>query len=174
MPLLLPLLLLVALFALAILMWPVTLWRRVRAGHLRRRVLLWPFRVRWVALAVSLLMFVAIALWFAGGIATPTGREVLAGTAAGLALGLVAAAMARVEAERGALYLAPNRAMVWVVALVLVARLAWIAMDWLAGDVDAHRHAIALGAALLAFATAYSATLARRLAACARGAAPAP
>jgi hypothetical protein len=175
MPLLLPVLLLVALFALAVLIWPFTLWRRVRRGHLRRRVVLWPFRVRRVMLALGLAVFLAVALPMAGGIGTPAGMELLAGTATGLALGLLAAALARIDVERGAAYLSPNRWMVIAVALVLVARLAWIARDWLAGDVAAHRHAIALGAALIAFATAHSAVLARRLGravACTRGSAP--
>ncbi|TCZ82869.1 hypothetical protein [Lysobacter sp. N42] len=173
MPVLLPVLVLVGLFAAALLMWPLTLWRRVRRGHLRRRVVLWPFRARRLALALGLLVFLAIALPMAGGPATDAGRELLAGTAAGLGLGLLAAALAGVDTVGGALHLSPNRWMVLLVALVLVARLTWIARDWLAGDGDAHRHAVALGAALLGFAAAHSATLARRLsraAACARGA----
>ena len=172
MPLLLPVLLLVALFALALLLWPLTLWRRVRRGHLRRRVVLWPFRVRRIALAIGLVLFMAVALPMAGGVATPAGTELLAGTGIGLAMGLVAAALARIDVDSGAAYLAPNRGAVIAVALVLIARLAWIARDWLAGDANAHRHAIALGAALVAFAAAHSAVLARRLGralACARG-----
>lgn len=177
MPLLLPVLLLVALFALALLAWPFTLWRRVRTGHLRRRVVLWPFKVRRVMLLVGLAMFLGIAMSFAGGMGTPASRELLLATAAGLVLGLLAAALAHIDVERGSLYLAPNRWMVLVVALVLLARLAWVALDWLEGDADAHRHAVALGGALLGFAAAHSATLARRLGralACARGATPSP
>jgi hypothetical protein len=175
MPLLLPVLVLVALFALALLMWPFALWRRVRTGHLRRRVVLWPFRVRRVMLALGLVVFLAIALPIAGGIGSPAGLELLAGAGTGLALGLLAAALARIDVERGAAFLAPNRWMVLAVALLLVARLVWIGRDWLAGDADAHRHAIALGAALVGFATAHAAVLARRLAralACARTDAP--
>ncbi len=171
MPLLLPVLLLVALFALALLAWPFTLWRRVRTGHLRRRVLLWPYRLRRVVLVFGLGLFLVVALGFAGGMATPAGAELLVATAAGLALGLLAAALAGVDVEQGAAHLAPNRWMVLLVALVLLARLAWIAMDWLAGDAAAHRHAVALGGALLGFATAHSAVLAHRIGhalACAR------
>lgn len=173
MPVLLPLLVLAAMFVVAVLAWPLTLWRRLRRGHLRRRVVPWPFRVRRVMLAVGLLLFLALALPLAGGPGTAAGREVLAGTGAGLALGLLAAALAGVDIDGGALHLTPNRWMALLVALVLLARLAWIGRDWLAGDADAHRHAVALGAALLAFATAHSSTLARRLsraAACARAA----
>ena len=175
MPLLLPLMLLVAIFALALLAWPFTLWRRVRDGHLRRRVLLWPYRVRRLLLAAGLAVFLIVALMLGGGPATPAGRELLAGSGAGLVLGLLAAALAAIDVERGAAHLAPNRWLVLLVALLLLARLGWIAMDWLAGDVDAHRHAVALGGALLAFAAAHSALLAHRLGralACARRAAP--
>lgn len=175
MPLLLPLFLLAALFALALLAWPFTLWRRVRTGHLRRRVVLWPYRVRRVALLATLALFLGVSLWLADGPGTPAGRELLAGSGAGLVLGLLAAALAVVEVERGAAHLAPNRWMVLLVAVVLLARLGWIARDWLAGDADAHRHAVALGGALLAFAAAHSALLAHRLGrvlACARRASP--
>lgn len=177
MPLLLPLLALAALFAIALLLWPFTLWRRVRTGHLRRRVVVWPFRVRRWMLAGGLLVFLAVALPLAGGPGSPDGRELLAGTGVGLAAGLLAAALARIDVEGGAPYLAPNRWMVLAVAFALLARLAWIGRDWLAGDTQAHRHAIALGAALVAFAAAHSALLARRLGralACARRRAPSP
>lgn len=172
MPLLLPVLLLVALFALALLAWPFTLWRRVRSGHLRRRVVLWPFKVRRVMLAVGLGIFLVVAVWLAGGFGASAARELLAATAAGIALGVLAAALSTIDVERGALYLSPNRWMVLIVALVLLARLAWIALDWLGGNEAAHRHAVALGGALLGFAAAHSATLAHRLGhalACARG-----
>lgn len=174
MPLLLPLFLLVALFALALLAWPFNLWRRLRTGHLRRRVVLWPYRVRRWALLAGLALFIGISLWLADGPGTPAGRELLVASGAGLVLGLLAAALAAVDVEQGAAHLAPNRWMVLLVALVLLARLGWIAREWLAGDGDAHRHVVALGGALIAFAAAHSALLASRLAralACARRAA---
>lgn len=175
MPLLLPVFLLLALFALALLAWPFTLWRRVRSGHLRRRVVLWPFKLRRVVLAIGLGVFVAMAVWLADGPGTPAARELLAATAAGIFLGLLAAALSGIDVERGAPYLTPNRWMVLLVALALLARLLWIALDWVAGDAAAHRHAVALGGALLGFATAHSATLAHRLGralACARRSGP--
>lgn len=177
MPLLLPVLLLFGVFALALLAWPFTLWRRVRTGHLRRSVLLWPYRLRRIALALGLGVFLVVALWLAGGLTAPGARELLGATGAGLALGLLAARRAGIDVERGALYLAPDRWMVLLIALVLVARLAWIALDWLAGAADAHAHAVALGGALLGFATAHSALLAHRLGhalACARRAGRSP
>lgn len=177
MPLLLPVLLLVLLFAAALLAWPFTLWRRVRTGHLRRRVVLWPFRVRRVLLLVSTVLFTGIAVALAGGWAAPASRELALALALGAAAGLLAGALARVDVEGGALYLAPNRWMVLAVALALLARLAWVALDWMQGDPAARGHAVALGGALLGFATAHSATLARRLGralACARRGLPSP
>lgn len=162
MPLLLPLLLLALLFALAILMWPVTLWRRARRGHLRRRVVPWAVRVRTVALGFAVALFGLLCLlgWLG---AAPA--EAMAGLAAGLAVGLAAGALGRLERERGTPYLTPRPGFAVVIALVVAGRMVWLAWDLARGGgwEEARRHAAPLGGLLVGYAFAQSAVLGARL-----------
>lgn len=162
MPLLLPVALLVALFVLALLMWPVTLWRRARRGHLRRRIAPWAVFVRTALLAVGTAVF---ALFAAAGWTGAAPRDALLGLAAGLVVGGLAGALARVERERRATFLTPRAGFAIAIALVIAGRVAWLGWDLATGGgwAEARRHAAPLGGLLLGYALAQSAVLAWRL-----------
>lgn len=162
MHLLLPVALLVALFVLALLMWPVTLWRRARRGHLRRRIAPWAVAVRTGLLVVGTGAF---AMFAATGWTGAAPRDALLGLAAGLAVGGLAGALGRLERERRAIYLTPRAGFAVAIALVIAARVAWLGWDLAAGGgwTEARRHAAPLGGLLLGYALAQSAVLAWRL-----------
>ncbi|MFZ5656037.1 MAG: hypothetical protein ACOY37_03075 [Pseudomonadota bacterium] len=162
MPLLIPVLLLLALFALALLMWPVTLWRRARRGHLRRRIAPWAVHVRSAMLAIATAVFgLVVALGWSG--APP--REAALGLAAGLGVGLLAAALARLEVDSRAVHLTPRWGFSIAIALVVATRVAWLGWDLAHGGgwAEARRHAAPLGGLLVGYAFAQSAVLGARL-----------
>lgn len=162
MPLLIPVALLFALFALALLMWPVTLWRRARRGHMRRRVAPWAVYVRSLMLAVATGLFgLVVALGWSGG----PPREAGLGLLAGLAVGAVAAMLGRIETEGRAVYLTPSWGFPIAVALLVAGRVLWLAWDVAMGGgwAEARRHAAPLGGLLVGYAFAQSGVLALRL-----------
>lgn len=162
MPLLLPIALLVALFVLALLMWPVTLWRRARRGHLRRRIAPWAVHVRAVLLALGSGLFV---LFAAMGWTGATPRDALLGLAVGLAIGAAAGALARLEREARAVHLTPRLGFAAAIALVVAGRVAWLGWDLAMGGgwAEARRHAAPLGGLLLGYALAQWSLLSWRL-----------
>ncbi|TBR06924.1 MAG: hypothetical protein EPO46_11665 [Lysobacter sp.] len=162
MPLLLPFLLLFALFAIALLMWPVTLWRRTRTGHLRRRVRLWPYAVRLAVLGFSVVLYVPVTLAVAGGWGLPV-AEPLFGLAIGVAVGMVSAGLARLDVVDGRSYLTPSRMMVLLVTLAILARLGWLVYEAATGDTSVHAHVLAIGGALLGYAAGHSLLMLLRL-----------
>lgn len=162
MPLLLPIALLVALFVLALLMWPVTLWRRARRGHLRRRIAPWAVAVRTGLLVVGTAAF---ALFAATGWTGAAPRDALLGLAAGVAVGALAGALGRLEREGRATWLTPRAGFAIAIALVVAGRVAWLGWDIAMGGgwAEARRHAAPLGGLLLGYALAQSSVLSWRL-----------
>lgn len=162
MPLLLPVLLLVAMFALAVLLWPVTLWRRARRGHLRRRVAPWAVYVRGALLAVATGVFLLFAL--AGWTGAPW-QEALLGLGGGLAVGAAAGGLGRLERDGRAVFLTPRMGFAIAIALVVAGRVAWLGWDLAtgAGWGDARRHAAPLGGLLIGYAFAQTLALSWRL-----------
>lgn len=123
MPLLLVPVLLLSLLALLLLLWPIGLWQRYRAGRMRRRA-----RPLWVGfnalgLAVSSALFLAGAvlgsLWIAGA-----GWNAAGGLLAGAALGLAGLRLARFEAGGSQLHYTANAWLVTALTMLLALRLA--------------------------------------------------
>lgn len=162
MPLLLPVFLLIALFVLAVLLWPVTLWRRARRGHLRRRIAPWAVHVRGLMLAAAVLVFLLLAL--AGWTGAPW-REAGLGLAAGAAVGGASGTLAQLHREGRAVYLTPRLGFAIAIALVVAGRVAWLGWDLAtgAGWGDARRHAAPLGGLLIGYAFLQTAVLSWRL-----------
>lgn len=131
MPLILLLPLLVAgLFALWVLLLPLTLLQRYRHGRARRRLQPWAVRANAWLLAVSVLVFVcsawAIAHWVPDAL-----RDATIGLATGAAVGLAGLRLARFEATPQGLYRTPNRWLVLGLSVLLAARIAiglWLAL----------------------------------------------
>ena len=162
MPLLLPVALLAALFVIALLMWPFTLWQRARRGHLRRRILPWAIHVRSLLLTVATAVFT---LFAATGWSGAPPRHVLSGLAAGLAVGVASGALGRLQREGRAVHLTPRAGFAIAIALVIAARVAWLGWDLStgAGWGDVRRHAAPLGGLLVGYAFAQSMVLSVRL-----------
>jgi hypothetical protein len=162
MPLLLPVALLVALFVLALLVWPLTLWRRARRGHLRRRIAPWAIHVRGALLLGATLLF---ALFAAAGWTGASPRDAFLGLGAGLGIGTLAGLLARIERDGRALHLTPRAGFAIAIALVVAGRVAWLGWDLATGGgwADARRHAAPLGGFLLGYALAQAAALSVRL-----------
>lgn len=162
MPLLLPIALLVALFVLALLTWPLTLWRRARRGHLRRRIAPWATHVRSVLVAVGTAVFCLFAVTGWTGAAP---RDALLGLAAGVGTGVLSGALARLEHDGRGVYLTPRAGFAIAIALVVAGRVAWLGWDLASagGWADARRHAAPLGGLLLGYALGQSTVLSARL-----------
>lgn len=162
MPLLIPVLLLLALFVLALLLWPVTLWRRARRGHLRRRVAPWAVHLRSALLGIAAAVFATVvALGWSGAPA----HEAALGLGLGMAVGALAAASARIEADARAIHVTPRWGFAVAIALVVAARVAWLGWHVAHGEgwLEWRRHAAPLGGLLVGYAFARSALLGARL-----------
>lgn len=136
MPLLiLPLLVVVALFAVVALI-PLALVQRYRMGTSRQRARGWLATINLAGLVLSAILFLTSAslttIWVPG-----TLTYTAAGLAAGTALGIVGLWLTRWESSAGALHYTPNRPLVLGVMLLVSARLlygcwrAW--QSWRAG-----------------------------------------
>ena len=132
--LLLPLLLL-ALVALWLVLLPLTLWARYRAGRARRRAIGWAVRANAWLLAVSLPLFLLTA-WATSRWAPDALRDAGVGLLLGVLLGIVSLWLTRFEQDARGLVYTPSRwpalLLTTLVALRIVAGL-WVALRHAAG-----------------------------------------
>jgi hypothetical protein len=158
---------------LALLLMPVTIVQRYRAGTSRRRVRRWVIVLNVSVAALSSAMLVLFAtpmsLWVP--LALP---GALAGLGGGVVLGLVGLATSRWEATPRDLHVTPNRWLVLAVTVAVAARLlygfwrAWSA--WTTGADDTWLRAagvpgsLAAGGLVLGYQLAYWLGVGRRLA----------
>ena len=130
MPLLLFLPLLVAgLFALWVLLLPLSILQRYRHGRARRRVQPWAVRVNAWLLLVSTVVFLAAALALGHWI-DHAWRDAAIGLVVGTAVGVLGLRLDRLEATSEGLFRTPNRWLVLGLSLLLAARIAmglWLA-----------------------------------------------
>ena len=132
MPLLLLLPLLVAgLFALWVLLLPLSILQRYRHGRARRRIQPWFVGANAWLLLLSALIFVAVAAalepWIAHG-----PRDAAIGMAVGAGFGVLGLQVDRFEATAEGLFRTPNRWLVLGMAVLLAARVAlglWLAWN---------------------------------------------
>jgi hypothetical protein len=132
------LLILLAILA-AVVLIPITLVMRYRAGTARRRVRRWLATVNAAGLAVSTTLFLTAAaftnIWVPQALVYAS-----AGLAGGALVGLAGLALTRWEVAPGALFYTPNRWLVLAITLAVSGRLAygfwrgWNAWQSLAGD----------------------------------------
>ena len=125
---------------LAVVLLPVTLVQRYRAGTVRRRARRWLTTLNIVLSGLSagiLLMFAAVAsVWVSGALV-----GALAGLLGGAALGAVGLVLSRWESAPHGVHYTPNRWLVLTVTLLVSARLvyglwrAWDAWTSTTGDV---------------------------------------
>lgn len=172
-PVLFLLLLLLVMPLLAVLLMPVTLVQRYRVGTARRRGRRWVATSNVVLSTVSaalLAVFAAVtSVWVDGALAAT-----VAGLLGGAALGIAGLAMTRWEAGRHELHYTPNRWLVLVITLTVLARLlyglwrgwhAWATSadetSWLAAA--GVPGSLAAGGVVLGYYAAYWAGVRRRL-----------
>lgn len=133
--LLLPLLAAVV-FALWVLLLPLSVVQRYRFGRARRRVQPLAVRINAWLLAASALLFLAGA-WLAGHWIADALRDAATGMAAGMVVGLLGARLDRFEATDRGLYRTPNRWLVLALATLLALRILlglWLAWSGSAGE----------------------------------------
>jgi hypothetical protein len=136
MPLLLIPLAVLLLFALWLVLLPVSLWVRFAAGRARRRAQGWVVRGNAWLLAASLPLFLlsawAASVWIDGGL-----RDGVAGVLLGVLVGIASLLLTRFERDTHGLLYTPNRwlvlALTTLVALRILAGL-WIAWRRITGD----------------------------------------
>ena len=127
MPLLLLLLLPVLLFALWLVLLPLTLWLRWRGGRARRRVQPWVVRLNAWLLAASVPVFLASS-WFAARWWPDAPADGAIGLLAGVLVGIVGLWLMRVERDARGLWVTPSR---WLVlALTTLVALRVLAGLW--------------------------------------------
>lgn len=132
MPLLLLLPLLVGgLFALWVVLLPLTITQRYRHGRARRRVQPWAVRINAWLLAVSTLFFLAVAALLGSWIpdALP---DAAIGLAIGVGVGVLGLRLDRLESTPEGLFRTPNRWLLLVMSLLLAARILmglWLAWN---------------------------------------------
>jgi uncharacterized membrane protein YidH (DUF202 family) len=130
MPLILLLPLLAAcVFALWVLLLPLSVVQRYRYGRARRRVQPLAVRINAWVLAVSALLFLA-GTWVAGHWIADGFRDAAIGMAVGLAVGVLGSRLDRFEATDRGLYRTPNRWLVLALATLLALRIVlglWLA-----------------------------------------------
>ena len=140
MPVILAALLLILIVILAsVVLIPITLVMRYRAGTARRRVRRWLATVNAAGLAVSAGLFLTAAaftnIWVPQALAFAS-----AGLIGGALIGVVGLALTRWEVRPGAVFYTPNRWLVLAITLAVTGRLAygfwrgWNAWLSLAGD----------------------------------------
>lgn len=130
MPLLLLLpLLLAGLFALWVLLLPLTLLQRYRHGRARRRLQPWAVRMNAWLLLASALVFLAAA-WAMGHWVVDAWRDAAIGVLLGAAVGAVGLRVDRFESTPQGVYRTPNRWLLLGLSLLLAVRIAmglWLA-----------------------------------------------
>ena len=129
MPLLLLPLLVAGLFALWVVLLPLTIIQRYRHGRARRRVQPWAVRINAWLLALSALCFLGAATvvgyWIPDALA-----DAATGLAIGAGVGVLGLRLDRVESTPEGLFRTPNRWLLLLIALLLAARVVmgfWLA-----------------------------------------------
>lgn len=146
MPLLLPVLLLLAVLALALPLWAFGFVGRLRRPPRPRRAMPWQLTLQGVVLAVGVGLYAAVAwAW-----RPDMGPAIAGGLLAGALAGAGSAAFARIERRGEAWYQTPNRAFFLVLALLVLARIGWSIHGVLAGLQPAQAPLLAGLAAMLA------------------------
>lgn len=151
MPLLLIPALVLALFALWVVLLPLSLWARYRSGRARRRAHGWMVRGNAWMLAVSLPIFV-FSSWISTRWVPDALREASIGLLVGALLGIISLWLTRFERHDQTLWYTPNRWLMLALTIVLAMRILaglWVGWRHLAN----HAHS-ALGAWLDAGALA--------------------
>ena len=174
--LLLPLLV-VAVFALWLVLLPVLLWARYRNGKARRRAQGWAIRVNAWLLAVSVPMLLLSAWvmthWYDAALV-----ETVVGLGLGVLLGIVSVWLTRFEPDATGFHYTPNRWLVLTLTLLLAARIvAGLVVGWqrIGTGADAPTALLdaggllAIAGVLLGYALAYTWGLRARLPARVRG-----
>jgi hypothetical protein len=136
MPLLLIPLFVLALFALWLVLLPLSLWARYRSGRARRRAQGWVVRGNSWLLAASLPVFVASS-WVTTRWVPDALRDALIGLLAGMLLGIISLWLTRFEREGNTLWYTPNRWLMLALTIVVAARILaglWVGWRHLASD----------------------------------------
>jgi hypothetical protein len=130
MPLLLIPLVVIALFALWLVLLPLSLWARYRSGRARRRAHGWIVRGNSWLLAASLPVFV-VSSWVTMRWVPDALRDALIGLLIGALLGIVSLWMTRFERDGNTLWYTPNRWLMLALTIVVAARiLAGLWVGW--------------------------------------------
>lgn len=171
MPLLLLLPFLVVAMVLAwLLLLPLAMWQRYRSGRARRRAIGWVASVNAWSLLISSVVFLCGA-WLSGHWIDAALPFAAGGLATGALTGIAGLALTRFERTPQGLFYTPNRWLVLVLTLVVLARLvhgayrmqqAWAAeaqMAWLSQQGSV----LAIGGLLLGYYLAYAWGLRSRL-----------
>ena len=172
MPLLIIPLVILAVLALWLLLLPIALWQRYRAGRARRRAWPWVVSLNTVLLPLSAALFLVgmavTGLWWPGALAYAS-----AGVAAGLLTGLLGLALARFEYVPQGLFYTPDAWLVLALTLLVAARVAMSAVElwryWRGGDALAllpvldHATLFSVAGLLIGYYMAFNWGLRRRL-----------
>lgn len=164
--LLLPLLV-IGIVALWVVLLPVSLRARYRAGRTRRPARPWLVGANaWLA-AASVPLFLASS-WFAGHWIEAALPGACIGLLAGAALGVIGLWLTRFDKDDAGLHYTPNRWMSLALTLVVAARIAagiwWTWRGPGAGDALRGGSLVGVGGLLLGYALAYTWTLRARIA----------
>jgi hypothetical protein len=132
MPLLLIPLLVLGIVLLYLLVLPLSLLQRYRAGRARRRVQPWVVAINAWMLLLSSAAFL-LGAWISGRWIVGAVTHALLGLAAGASLGLLGLALTRFERQARGDFYTPNRWLVMGLTLVVAGRIAfgfWHAWQW--------------------------------------------
>ena len=161
MPLLLMIPFLIAgVFALWVLLLPISVIQRYRLGKARRRLQAWYVRANAWLLAASTLAYGAGA-WLLSSWVADALVDALVGLALGVAVGLIGLALDRFERTSEGMFSTPNRWLVLGLSVLVAGRIAmglWLA--WSDGDGEGatawitHGGLIGVGGVLLGYALA--------------------
>lgn len=132
MPLLLIPLLVLALFALWLVLLPLSLWARYRSGRARRRAQGWVVRGNAWLVAGSVPIFI-LSSWLTSRWVPDSLRDALIGLLAGALLGIISLWLTRFERDGQTLWYTPNR---WLMLALTIL----VAMRILAGLWEGWRH----------------------------------
>jgi hypothetical protein len=173
-PVLIPLIAVLVVVCVVLLLTPLTLFLRYRAGRARQRARPWIARLNVAALLLSVALCLTSAMLME--IWTPhVTRYAIAGGGIGVLLGMLGLALTRWEVTRGGLYFQPNTWLVLLITLVIAGRIAyatwrtWIAWQADAGQMSATvaygiRGSLAAAAVVLGYYTTFWIGVTRRLA----------
>ena len=118
------LLLLVGVLFLSVVLIPLTLIQRYRAGTMRRRARVWLATVNVVGISISIVFLLVSAaitnVWIPRALV-----YAVAGVTAGLAVGALGLALTRWETSPSALFYTPNRWLVLTITLAVAGRIAF-------------------------------------------------